>query len=86
MEGLTTGGEHLLKSMEIIMPWVAIRTGIVGADGKESVLREYLCDWPDCAHVAEHVVGVARDVNMTRAVCPEHAAGMQRRAPNSSAD
>ena len=50
------------------MPWVTIRTGIVAADGQEAVLREYLCDWPDCAHVAEHVVGVVRDVAMARAV------------------
>jgi hypothetical protein len=59
------------------MPWVAIKTGIVAADGQEVVLREYLCDWPDCAHVAEHLLGVVRDVAMARAVCPEHAAMMQ---------
>jgi hypothetical protein len=68
------------------MPWVTIRTGIVAADGQEAVLREYLCDWPDCAHVAEHVVGVVRDVAMARAVCPEHAARMQNRVANPGAD
>jgi hypothetical protein len=68
------------------MPWVTIKTGIVATDGQEAILREYLCDWPDCAHVAEHVGGVARDVAMARAVCPEHAAMMQNRAPNSRAD
>jgi hypothetical protein len=61
------------------MPWVAIRTGVVAADGQETILREYLCDWPACAHVAEHLVGVVRDVAMARAVCPEHAAMMQNR-------
>jgi hypothetical protein len=43
------------------MPWVTIRTGMKSADGQEQVLKEYLCDWPDCANVAEHVVGIARD-------------------------
>jgi hypothetical protein len=68
------------------MPWVTIKTGIVATDGQEAILREYLCDWPDCAHVAEHVVGVVRDVAMARAVCPEHAAMIENRAPNSRAD
>lgn len=68
------------------MPWVTIKTDILEADGQEAVLREYLCDWPDCAHVAEHLVGVVRDVAMMRAVCPEHAAMTQNRAPNSKAD
>ena len=66
------------------MPWVAIKTGIVAANGQETVLSEYLCDWPGCAHVAEHVVGVVRDVAMARAVCPEHAAMMQQPASNST--
>jgi hypothetical protein len=68
------------------MPWVTIKTGIVATDGQEAILREYLCDWPECAHVAEHVVGVVRDVAMARALCPEHAAIMENRAPNSTAD
>ena len=63
-----------------------IKTGIVAADGTETVLREYLCDWPACARVAEHLVGVVRDVAMARAVCAEHAAMMQNRAPDSRAD
>ena len=65
------------------MPWVAIKTGIVAADGQETILREYLCDWPSCAHVAEHLIGVVRDVAMMRGVCPEHAAMMQNRESDS---
>jgi hypothetical protein len=68
------------------MPCVAIKTGVIGADGQEVVLTEYLCDWPDCANVAEHVVGVVRDVAMAYAVCPEHAGMVQNRASNSRAD
>jgi len=68
------------------MPWVAIKTGILAADGQETVLREYLCDWPGCVHVAEHLVGVVRDVSMARAMCAEHAAMMQNRSPDSRAD
>jgi len=65
--------------MEIGMPWVTIRTGSVAADGRETVLTEYLCDWPDCAHVAEHVVSAVRAVAMSHALCPEHAAMMRSR-------
>jgi F0F1-type ATP synthase alpha subunit len=68
------------------MPWVAIKTGIVAADAQETILREYLCDWPGCAHVAEHLVGVVRDAAMVCAVCSEHAEMMQNRASNSRRD
>ena len=63
--------------MKIAMPWVTIKTGIVGVDGQETVLTEYLCDWPDCSRVAEHVVSAVRAVAMSFAVCPEHAAMMR---------
>jgi hypothetical protein len=61
------------------MPRVTLKTGIVGTDGQEVVLSEYLCDWPDCPNIAEHVVGVARDVGWTCVVCREHLAAMQDR-------
>jgi len=67
------------------MPWVTIRTGHVAADGQETVLTEYLCDWPGCAHVAEQVVAAVRGVKMSVAVCPEHAA-MMRSGNQSAAD
>ena len=68
------------------MPWVAIKTGIVAADGRETILREYLCDWPGCAHVAEQVVGVVRELAMARAVCREHAEMGPNHTPDSNAD
>jgi hypothetical protein len=60
---------------------------MVAADGREAVLTEYLCDWPDgCANVAEHVLGVAPDVGIASAVCREHAAALQKRRSSSKAD
>jgi hypothetical protein len=40
----------------------------------------------DQEHVAEHLVGVVRDVSMARTMCAEHAVMMQNRAPDSRAD
>lgn len=69
------------------MPSVTIKTGIIGADGHEAVLREYLCDWSGgCANVAEHVVGAAPDVGLVCAVCPDHAPLLTGRASDSRAD
>lgn len=62
------------------MPQVTLRTGIVGADGKEEVLIDYLCDWPNCPNVAKHTVGIIRELRRAYVVCPEHAATLQRRA------
>ena len=68
------------------MSWVTIKTGVVAEDGQEVVLREYQCDWPGCANVGEHLVGVVRDVATMPAVCPEHAAMTQDRWSDSKAD
>jgi hypothetical protein len=68
------------------MPWVTIRTGVVGTDGRETILREYLCDWSTgCANVAEHVLGTAPEVGLVCAVCPEHAVMAKNRTSDSSA-
>jgi hypothetical protein len=70
--------------MGAVMPWVTIRTGVFAADGQETVLREYLCDWPGgCANVAEHLLGIVPDVGMACAVCREHAATLQKRTSDS---
>jgi hypothetical protein len=68
------------------MPWVTIKTGIVATDGREAILTEYLCDFPGCAQVAEHVLGVARDPGVTCAACREHAGRMQRDADAGRGD
>jgi hypothetical protein len=65
------------------MPRVTIKTGVVAADGHEEVLTEYLCDWPGCANVAEHVIGVAVELGAMCVACPEHAASMSGRPLDS---
>ena len=55
------------------MPQVTIKTGIAGPDGREEKLSEYLCDWPGCPNVAEHVLGCVRELGLAVAVCPQHA-------------
>ena len=51
----------------------------MGDEGKEIVLSEYVCDWPDCPNIAEHLVGVAYELRAVVIVCPEHAAMVRRR-------
>ena len=55
------------------MPLVSIKTGFLGEDGRDEILSEYLCDWPNCERVAEHVLSVARDLASVSIVCNEHA-------------
>lgn len=54
------------------MPRITLR-GAATPNGKEETLSEYICDWPDCPNVAEHVIGVVRELRSFSAVCPEHA-------------
>jgi hypothetical protein len=55
------------------MPQVTIKAGSVGTDGREEELTEYLCDWPDCPNLAEHVLGCVRETGARLALCNEHA-------------
>ena len=56
---------------------------MIGDDGREEVLSEYLCDWPDCPNVAEHLLGFARELRQVAAICREHAQKLRERAsPN----
>ncbi len=64
------------------MPLVIIKTGFLGEDGRDEIFSEYLCDWPDCGKLAEHVLGVARDLGSVSMVCNEHAP----KPPNNSVD
>jgi hypothetical protein len=68
------------------MPRVTIRTGIIAPDGQEEVLTEYICDWPDCPNVAEHVTGVVRELAFAAVMCKEHAAMLRKpkAAPDSN--
>jgi hypothetical protein len=47
------------------MPQVTIKTGIAGPDGREEELTEYLCDWPGCPNVAEHVLVRVKELEFT---------------------
>ena len=58
------------------MSRVTIKTGMPGVDGREEILTEYLCDWPDCPNVAVHVMGVAKDIRAAVVVCAEHHSAM----------
>ena len=68
------------------MPRVTIKTGMVGADGQEEVLTEYLCDWPDCANAAVLLVDVPAVLRARCIVCREHAAMLEKRAPEPETD
>jgi hypothetical protein len=61
------------------MPLVTIRTGMIAPNGQEEVLTEYLCDWPDCPNVAQHVAGVVRELGLASVMCDEHAARLRKR-------
>ena len=57
------------------MPLVTIRTGHLAPDGREEVLVEYHCDWPDCPNIATQVVGCVRELGFSTVMCHEHASG-----------
>ena len=52
------------------MPKVTLR--IEAADHQETTLTDYICDMPDCPNVAEHVIGVVRELRAYAAVCTAH--------------
>jgi hypothetical protein len=54
------------------VPRIVIKSGEKTADGQEEALTEYLCDWPGCANVAEHVLGGVRELGVFAMVCQEH--------------
>jgi hypothetical protein len=60
------------------MPSVTLRANET-ADSDEETLTEYICDWPDCPNVAEHVVGVVIELRAMVALCSEHAKILARR-------
>jgi hypothetical protein len=58
------------------MPLITMKTGISTPDGREEVLSEYICDWPDCPNAATQVLGSSRELRLAAAVCDAHAAAM----------
>jgi hypothetical protein len=61
------------------MPRVTLR-GDRAADGKEEVLSEYICDYPDCPNIAVHVLGVVVELRSFAAICEEHARQLANRS------
>ena len=57
------------------MPLVTLRTETSNSAGnvQEDTLSEYICDWPDCPNVAEHVIGALREIRLVSVICAEHA-------------
>jgi hypothetical protein len=53
------------------MPLVTLRTE--APDGTEETLSEYMCDWPECPNVAQHVLGGIREIRAVVALCIAHA-------------
>jgi hypothetical protein len=61
------------------MPLVAIKTGFAGADGKEEILKEYLCDWPACPNPAVYTLGCITELRAIARVCEHHTPRSQDR-------
>lgn len=55
------------------MPHVTVKSGLTNQDGCEDKLAEYLCDWPGCANIANHVLGRVREIGAALVLCDEHA-------------
>lgn len=62
------------------MPNVTVRTGMLGPDGQEERITEYLCDSPGCPNIATQMVGCVMEIRFCIALCDEHA-GQLRRKP-----
>jgi hypothetical protein len=59
---------HLLATV----PRIIIKSGLLGSDGHEEELVEYICDTPGCPNVATHVLGCVLGLGLVSAVCGEH--------------
>ena len=61
------------------MPRATIKTGFVRDDGTEEVLEEYLCDWPGCPNVAEHMLGTLVELRAMAMLCSKHMGTLHER-------
>jgi hypothetical protein len=61
------------------MPNVSIGSGVVGPDGQEERITEYLCDSPNCPNVATQMVGCVTEIPFCVALCDEHAGQLPRK-------
>ena len=62
----------------LTVPRIAIKTGLVGSDGREEVLTEYMCDFPGCPNIASEVLGCVPQLGLVSVVCHEHVPPKQR--------
>jgi hypothetical protein len=65
--------------LEANIPYVTIRPGIIGPDGREEQLTEYICDHPGCSNIATHMLGAVVELRILAAVCDEHLPNRSRR-------
>jgi hypothetical protein len=61
-----------------------VKTDILAADGREEVLTEWLCDWPECPNIADHVLGSVREIGASVVLCAQHAATIHSRIQSSA--
>lgn len=61
------------------MPNVTVRTGMLGPDGHEERITEYLCDSPGCPNIATQMVGCVMEIRFCVALCDEHAGQLHRK-------
>jgi hypothetical protein len=65
--------------MSLRMPRITLRAA-ESSGGGEDAITEYICDWPDCPHVAEHLLGVVAALRVKVALCAEHARAVAARS------
>lgn len=63
--------------MILTVPRIAIKSGVIGADGREEELAEYLCDFSGCPNIATHVLGCVPHLGIFSVVCHEHVPSKQ---------
>jgi len=56
---------------------VTVKTGLIGPDGQEEKLTEYLCDSPNCPNIATQMMGCVKEIRLCIALCDEHATQMR---------
>jgi hypothetical protein len=67
------------------MPFVTIKSGFLKPDGAEEVLREYVCDWPNCPNIGLYPLGVITEIRAFAVVCEEHKAQIHgKKRPTTS--
>lgn len=62
----------------VTVPRIVIKTGLVGPDGREEELSEYICDTPGCPNIATQVVGCVPQLGIFSVACQEHASSKKR--------